>query len=772
MSSSPAIVHRAPDASGPFSPRSDRHVFYLLGLLALVYALFAGLRTVSDFDLGWQMAIGRWIVQHHSVPFVDVLSYTYAGRPWTYSIGAGIIFYTAYLVGGFALISWIGAAACVGTVALLLRKNTAVGAALAVLAVPIIALRTTPRADMFTVVLFAAVLSILWEQHRTGAARLWPLPLLMFAWVNLHLGFIAGLALMVVYVLAELLDAIVTREHRTEALDRLRRAAPWLGGAALATLANPWGFGIYRAILIQQRIASEHEYLIAEWRRLPLTWLAIFNSLSLRQTTGTVYLLLAVAIVAALLALLRAQFGAAILLLGASYVGGRYVRLGPVFACVVVVVGGPILSQAARQTIAALRSPRVRSLIAPAAVALLALLVAVRCFDLATNRFYLRGSSESTFGAGLSWWFPEGAAAFIERHNLPGELFNSYDAGGYVAWRLGPERRDSIDGRDPLFGAQAMQRNSKLLESSPDSSLWQQEAARYGINTILLPLARFDGIHLVRLLEFCNSTAWQPVYLDEVSAVFVRRGAPGTEDLLQRFPVNCANAPLPSQPPLAGGANAFNTWSNAAAVLAALGRNSEALTAADNALAIFPDSSFAHWLRGNLLAGMNRTDEAQEEYLAAVSLDPSDVTWSALSDFYRSHGRTAEAIEAMQRAAALSARPYSLQSNLGYLYLKANLPADALHAFDAADRSAPSSLSAAVDNGTFDFMLAQGRSVAYDKLGDSAHAIAYQEEATKLQPDAPEPWQRLARLYQHAGRGEDALRAEMNATAAEQKQQK
>ncbi len=205
-------------------------------------------------------------------------------------------------------------------------------------------------------------------------------------------------------------------------------------------------------------------------------------------------------------------------------------------------------------------------------------------------------------------------------------------------------------------------------------------------------------------------------------------------------------------------------------MLAALGRNSEALTAIDNALSIFPDSSFAHWLRGNLLAAMNRTDEALEEYRTAVSLEPSDVTWSALSDFYRNQGRTAEAIQAMQRAAALSARPFTPQSNLGYLYLKANLPQDALRAFDAAERSAPAGVAAA-DSGTFDFMLAQGRSVAYNQLGDVSRAIVFQEKATKIEPDAPEPWRRLAKLYRHEGRNEDAMRAELAASAAEQKHQ-
>src|SRR5579863_7542651 len=150
MSSSPAVVHQAPCEPGASGPTWNRRLFLLLGFLALTYAFLAGLRTVSDFDLGWQMATARWIVQHHSIPSVDVLSYTAAGQPWIYPVGAGLIFYAAYLLGGFALLSWLGAAACVGSIALLLRKNSGVAAAIAILAVPVIASRTTPRADMFS----------------------------------------------------------------------------------------------------------------------------------------------------------------------------------------------------------------------------------------------------------------------------------------------------------------------------------------------------------------------------------------------------------------------------------------------------------------------------------------------------------------------------------------------------------------------------------------------------------------------------------------------
>jgi len=153
------------------NPDLARQLSVVLSVVALAYALLAGLRTVMDYDLGWQMATGRWVAQHRQIPSTDVFSYTAQGQPWIYPVGAGLFFYAGYLVGKYALLAWLGAAACAGTVALLIWKRSAMLAALAVLAIPMIALRSAPRAEMFTVVLFAAFLTVLWRQHASGRAH-------------------------------------------------------------------------------------------------------------------------------------------------------------------------------------------------------------------------------------------------------------------------------------------------------------------------------------------------------------------------------------------------------------------------------------------------------------------------------------------------------------------------------------------------------------------------------------------------------------------------
>jgi hypothetical protein len=69
-----------------------RKLRYARIVVALLYAVLAGLRTVNDVDLGWQLATGRWIVEHRQIPSTDVLSYTAAGKPWIYPIGSSLLF--------------------------------------------------------------------------------------------------------------------------------------------------------------------------------------------------------------------------------------------------------------------------------------------------------------------------------------------------------------------------------------------------------------------------------------------------------------------------------------------------------------------------------------------------------------------------------------------------------------------------------------------------------------------------------------------------------
>jgi tetratricopeptide (TPR) repeat protein len=442
----------------------------------------------------------------------------------------------------------------------------------------------------------------------------------------------------------------------------------------------------------------------------------------------------------------------------------RHIRFQALFAEVAVVVAGAVLASAFSGRWVRIKQRRLGSVAAIALAYLLVALACVRSADLVTNRSYLVTTNLSTFGAGLSWWFPEGATDFIQRENIPGRIFNTYNEGGYLTWRLGAKYPDYIDGRAIPFGQPFFERNLALLRIPPDSPEWQREADRYGISAIIIPLGRYYGVEVFPVLrQFCESTPWRPIYLDEVSAVFLRNTREN-ESLVQRLAVNCANAPLPRVSPTGHGIAAFNQWANAAAVLRALGRNSEAFAATSSASEIFQDSAFLHFLRGSLLEETGQLNDAEQEYLRSAALEVNGSTWSRLGTIYRQERRLGDAINAWKRAGELLRRPDAELLSLGYAELDAHKPREALRAFD---RARSTRLEFGSPDANFLANVAAGRARAWSELGDLKRAIAFAEESVRLAPDRAAGWLQLANLYSRDQRAGDADRAREHVPAVE-----
>jgi len=749
--------------------------------LALLYALLAGLKTVADYDLGWQLASGRYIVTHHSIPSVDVLSHTARGHEWIYPPFSGVILYAVARLGGWAALSWLNALACLAAVALLVLRGGRLTALLAILAVPAIAFRTEPRSEMFTTVLFAAFFGVLWRHYRGERTRLWLLPVLMALWVNLHTGFAAGLTLLAGYVLLELLEMpFVT--GRAAAFSRLRQAAPWCALAGLATLVNPWGYRIYETLLRQAQAGELHGAFIGEWSSVRLNSAALEQLLDLRSSASGDWWLLLVALAAFAVAIFRRRLGPAVLLAGGAYLSMAHIRFQALFALLVVIIAGSLPGRsagtkntepaaaagAAPGWMQALRALAARREIPHALLAAATLLAGIRSYDLVSDRHYIVQGQLSLFGAGPSWWYPERAAEFLLREKIPGNIFNDFDLGGYLAWRIGPEYPDYVDSRYLPFGLDILLHKNHLVASPPDSPDWTAEADARHINLAIFSLSRYGQLENAPLLAFCSSRNWKPIYLDESSAIFLRV-RPENEPWLRRLALDCRSALL-AAPDVAtdspwGRAELYEFYSNAGSVFYVLSRDTEALAALDHAAELFPGDSNLHLIRGQFFEATGRPGEAELEYRASLELRHSDRAWYALGRLYATEHRYPEAAECMANSAELSNYDYDRYRVLGQIYLAMNAPQRALQAFDQAERHSPFEKGASSIGVDFHAILAEDRARAWRSAGNLARATSYAEQAVHLTPESPARWQLLADLYFAQGRSDAAAQARQHAVA-------
>jgi len=744
-------------------------------VLALSYALFAGLHTVSDLDLGWQLATGRYVVQHHQIPRVDFLSYTAQGHEWIYPPFSGAFFYLVYLAGGYSALSWIGAVACLAATALLISAGGRLAPLLAIVAVPAIAFRTIPRAELFTTVLFSAVLAIVWRHHQGKKTRLWLLPLLFFLWVNLHLGFISGLGLLGAAVVCELCELPFT-ERRSAAVSRLKNLLPWAAASGLATLANPWGWRIYEAIVRQNQVMGVHSAFIGEWSGAHLNWLALQQAVDVRNPASADWWLLAVSGLAVLVAVWKKLGGPVVLLLAGMYLSVQHLRFQALFAALAVVVGGTILSGflaeiAARKRLQATASEaRAVSLMRQPALwvaVVLAILVVLRIADLVSNRYYIDSGQITFFGTGASWWYPERAATFLKREGLPGNVFHDYNLGGYLTWAIGPQYPDFVDGRYVPFGEQLFDEQKRLASVGPDSPDWRAATDRWQFNTAIFSVARYAGLGTFALQDFCASGDWKLVYIDDVSVIFVRNH-PKNAELIGRLGIRCENAQIAA--PVAASGNSrrgqaerFNYLMNAGSIYYALSRDTEAASMLTKAEQIFPNDSGLHLVKAQLLVAVNRLSEAEGEFLRVLSVHPSDAAWFALAQLYSNEHRYPEALHCVQQAASLSQTPYERVRSSGLIYLYMNQPQNALAAFARSERESPYTGKSSEVAREFSAKISEGRARAYRQMKETDRAITEQKLATSLTPENPLRWSALAELYEAQGNARDALEARQRA---------
>ena len=494
--------HRAPPA-----------IPLLIVVAALAAGAVIGSFQIANTSIGWHLASGRWILEEGAVPRADPFSLTASGTPWLdhewlFQVVAAL----ADGLGGapaLVLLRALAVAALAGLLLLIaVRSGLSPPAALllALLCVAAARPRFFVRPELVTLLVVPACVWLFLSRHERRPL-VWSggLAALMVLGANAHGG-----VLVVPFLLGGILAADAAQMLAARRPDRraLASGAAGVAVAALAVLANPYGWRLWEAPFKLAHLVAQPHIINPEW-----------FAPTLRQTPALFVALAAAVIVMGLRERRLARWA---LLAMAAALALRHVRNLGLFFVLLPLAAAPALATfralAERAPAAGVR--RRTELLAAAAALVLAVSIAI--------------SPRPGFGFGYAeGFYPEAACDFLDREGLPGaELYNDVRFGGYLIDRYWPQRQVFQDDRNEIH--EALLAEIWSIFQASDAAAFTRLLERYGCDTALVryhpplrvqsPAGEASGMRGFSALWFPRSQ-WALVFWDDVAMVFVRRAA-------------------------------------------------------------------------------------------------------------------------------------------------------------------------------------------------------------------------------------------------------
>ena len=466
-----------------------------LASLLIALTLFTIRSRFSDPDMWWHMKTGEIVWNTHTVPQVDVFSFTTNGHRWTPQEWLSqLAIYGAYHAAGYqGLMLWFCTFASLivvgGYVLCAMYSGNVKVAFLGGLGIWLFStVGLAIRPQLVGYLLLICELCIL----HLGRSRDWrwffALPALFALWVNCHASFFFGLIVCAAFLFSSFIELRVGLlvSHRWEKASRHMLLGAF-GLSIAALFINPAGWNQVAYPL--NTIFSQHIGLsvVSEWKP------PVFDNLrplALLAVTGLILivpLLRCVPLFLHELLLLALGFGLAI----------QHERMMFVFGILAV----PILCRLLSDTWEGYEPRRDHPLL---------------------NAFLITGSLSLAFSVmpdvhqlnlQVERHNPVKAVEFIKRSGISGRMLNEYVFGGYLVWAA-PEHKVFIDGRSDVFewtGVLTDYGKLFTLEEDPKPIL-----DNYHIDFCLL--AR--GEPITQVLPLLPD--WKLIYSDDRSVIFQR----------------------------------------------------------------------------------------------------------------------------------------------------------------------------------------------------------------------------------------------------------
>lgn len=494
----------------------------LVLFFVLAGSLFLHNLTSINLDIGRHLKLGEIIWQTKSVPNINLFSYTepshvFFNHHWL----SEVIFFGLYNLGGLEAIIIAKIIILLAAFLLLIRsvksKNWLAVLPSSLMALVLFFMRDEPRPEIFSYLLLAVFLFIVWRA-REGLSTwaLWILPFLQILWVNLHIYFFIGLALYGIF----LLEQLISKQFSKRA---------WFVGLliAFATLINPHGLA---GALYPLAILKEYAYGVVE--NEPLINILVYGW----ERVMIFYIFLSSVVLAGIGLVRRYKVWKkkifdGLLLTFFGYLAWTMHRNLNFYALALL----PILAQNFPIGFNGVKDlPGTwRRLLAMGAMAVLFLGI----YGVQSNQLYRLMDSSRRFGLEVSPAAEE-AVKFVKDTKISGPIFNNFEIGSYLIWKLYPGEKVFVDGRPEAYSASFFNEIYKPMLG--DEQKWQALSQQYGINYIFFNHNSLSDNAQKFLSRINKDARWQLVFINETTVIYAKN-EDKNQEIINRYKINQAN---------------------------------------------------------------------------------------------------------------------------------------------------------------------------------------------------------------------------------------
>jgi hypothetical protein len=311
----------------------------------------------------------------------------------------------------------------------------------------------------------------------------------------MHAGYFLGSVILVIYLAGAVIDKLLYRFISKDLSDYPQDSSSilYLGGALLAclvvTVINPNGLKII-AYPFQTLTSPSMQQFIQEWYSpdfhkiewlpfLVFVLILILTGIFKRKNWSTAHLLLSV-------------------LLGFSAL--HSMRNIPLFVITVAPILTDQVSSFIHIPVYEFKPGKSSFFIFPLVILLFLLGIGMRFYQTIKDQPF---EEEMVF--------PKQAVDWIAINRPAGVLFNPYDWGGYLIWRLFPNYKVFIDGRADVYGDKFLSEYSKIYLNGDK---WEDIFDKYNIELVLIDKSS------ILVEEINENPDWKVLFMDNKSVLF------------------------------------------------------------------------------------------------------------------------------------------------------------------------------------------------------------------------------------------------------------